>query len=446
MRLPAKPPSVADLILKTFERHPGRMSEVLSRVEGPLVNQEYVHWDKLRYLTPPDGLTLEEWWLGIALKRGERTYLPLENTNKERFSFNLPSFLQQRLHEFDFKAGGSIQVSKTIPNPEERDSYIARSIVEEAFTSSQLEGAASTREIAKELIRKQREPKKPGDRMILNNYRTMQRILELKGMDLTVDLVFEIHRIATEGTLDDPTAAGRLRKDTESRVVADAYDLVLHEPPPASQLRHRMEAMCRFANDLKGKPFIHPVIRAMALHFWLAYDHPFVDGNGRTARALFYWSMLRQGYWLCEFISISSIILKAPAQYGAAFLHTETDSNDLTYFLVYHANILSKAIDEVSRYITQRTAELADLQSRLRGLATLNYRQRELIRHALRHPRTQYTFDSHRSSHGIALPTARTDLRDLMDRGFLQEHRIGRKCVFVAVRDLERRLKQPVRR
>ena len=60
--------------------------------------------------------------------------------------------------------------------------------------------------------------------------------------------------------------------------------------------------------------FIHPMIRSIILHFWLAYDHPFVDGNGRTARALFYWSMLRHGYWLFEFISISQIILKGPDQ------------------------------------------------------------------------------------------------------------------------------------
>jgi len=57
-----------------------------------------------------------------------------------------------------------------------------------------------------------------------------------------------------------------------------------------------MEAMCAFVNGRDTEPFIHPAIRAMILHFWLAYDHPFVDGNGRTARALFYWAMLRPGH------------------------------------------------------------------------------------------------------------------------------------------------------
>src|SRR5205814_10028127 len=59
-------------------------------------------------------------------------------------------------------------------------------------------------------------------------------------------------------------------------------------------------------------PIFHPMVRSMILHFWLAYDHPFVDGNGRTARALFYWSMLRNGYWMFEYITISKIILSGP--------------------------------------------------------------------------------------------------------------------------------------
>ena len=65
--------------------------------------------------------------------------------------------------------------------------------------------------------------------------------------------------------------------------------------------------------------FLHPVIRSILLHFWVAYDHPFVDGNGRNARALFYWSMLRHGFWLAEFFSISHEILKAPRKYYRAF-------------------------------------------------------------------------------------------------------------------------------
>jgi Fic family protein len=144
--------------------------------------------------------------------------------------------------------------------------------------------------------------------MILNNFLTMQRIRELRKQPLTPQLVLDLHRLVTEGTLDDPADAGRLRPAGKEVVVDDLYGTVLHVPPPAEELPQRLEALCLFANGKTPQVFIHPVLRAITLHFWLAYDHPFCDGNGRTARALFYWAMLHQGYWLFEFISISSVI------------------------------------------------------------------------------------------------------------------------------------------
>src|SRR5262249_39502406 len=157
------------------------------------------------------------------------------------------------------------------------------------------------------------------ERMILNNYQTMQSILEIKDKDLTADLVFRIHRLVTDGTLDDPSGAGRFRRPDEKVAVFDETGEVLHDPPAARELEGRMRLMCEFANARAPDYFIHPLVRSIILHFWLAYDHPFLDGNGRTARALFYWSMLRSGYWLFEYVSISKAILRAPVQYGNAF-------------------------------------------------------------------------------------------------------------------------------
>ena len=85
-----------------------------------------------------------------------------------------------------------------------------------------------------------------------------------------------------------------------------------------------------FANSSAESPFVHPVVRAILIHFMIGYDHPFVDGNGRTARALFYWSMLRSGFWMTEYFSISSILRKAPSQYVRSYLHTESDDGDTT--------------------------------------------------------------------------------------------------------------------
>lgn len=277
--------------------------------------------------------------------------------------------------------------------------------------------------------------------MILNNYRTMQHVLQIRDRELTRDLLFEIHRMVTDGTLDSPSAAGRFRRTDERIVVADERDDVLHDPPPAEELDGRVDAMCRFANGHTPGGFLHPLIRSMVLHFWLAYDHPFVDGNGRTARALFYWSMLRQGYWLFEYVTISRIILRAPVKYGRAFLHTETDDNDLTYFLLYHAAVIREAIDDLCRDIERRAERLADALKDLRGLTALNHRQRDLVGHALRRPGQAYTIEGHKNSHGVVYETARSDLLDLAERGLLRKRKVGKAWVFTPAADLEERLR-----
>ena len=273
--------------------------------------------------------------------------------------------------------------------------------------------------------------------MIFNNYLTMKLIVELKTEKMTPELVLHIHENVTRNTLDDPTAAGRFRKSSEDIYVADREDQVIHRPPHADTLQERMESMCAFADGASEEPFIHPVLRSIILHFWLGYDHPFVDGNGRCSRALFYWSMLHHGYWLCEYISISRILLKAPVQYGMSFLYTETDGNDLTYFLRYHLDIIRRSIDELHSFIGKKTEQLKQLESLVQNLDAFNHRQRDLLSHAMRHPGHQYTIRGHKTLHNVVYETARRDLLELQKRGLLQVKKWDRKWIFTAPRDLE---------
>ncbi len=216
----------------------------------------------------------------------------------------------------------------------------------------------------------------------------------------------------------------------------------MHDPPPAAELEARIKSLCDFAN--RAEPFVHPVIRSIILHFMVGYDHPFVDGNGRTARALFYWSMLRHGYWLAEFISISQIVLKAPAQYARAFLHTETDECDLTYFILYHLRVVMGALASLHEYIARKTQEIRQFESELSQSAILNHRQRALIRHAMRHPGTFYTVKGHQLSHNVSYESARSDLLNLAKRELLEAQRTnatrGSKWIFVAKPQLAERL------
>jgi Fic family protein len=326
-----------------------------------------------------------------------------------------------------------------------RSRYLVNSLMEEAIRSSQLEGATTSRRVAKELLRSGREPKDRSERMIFNNFRALQFMRDEMQGPLTPAAVLELHRIVTEGTLDDPQAAGRLQQPDEERVaVFDRDDgRRVHSPPPAEELPERLERLCEFANeDEDSERFVHPVIRAILLHFCLAYDHPFEDGNGRAARILFFWSMREQGYWLVEYLPISKILREAPAQYERAFLETETDEGDTTYFLIHQLQVIERAIEELHDYLARKMGEIKEVEELIQSGDGFNHRQLALLSDALRHPGRSYSFGGHAEIHRITHETARADLGRLADRRLLTRRMIGREYFFEASADLAERLKE----
>ena len=445
MKRPVAPPPLDQLL----EKHKQRLPDVLKRGAQPTVDGDYIHWDKLRRKAPrPAGLSTGEWWTGIRLARfSQSSPLPLRDTQGRPFTHMLPDRVHEALHRIDSGASGRIGVAETVTNPATRDRFIVNSLIREAITSSQLEGASTTRAAAAKMIRAGRRPRNRSERMIANNYQAMRDVREMKDQPLTAEAVLALHRAVTDGTLDDPAAAGRLQLPAEDRVeVCDADGSVLHRPPPAKQLPERLRAMVQFANaedgtqTTQGDRFLHPVIRAIVLHFWLAYDHPFADGNGRTARALFYWAMLRRGYWMFEFLSISRFLKAAPVQYAQAFLHAETDGSDATYFVVQQVDIILRALDALDRYLRVKAAQAARVDRMLRNRTDLNHRQLALLAHAVRHPDWEYTTRSHMTSHAVVYATARADLFRLAELGLLDRQKRGRKLnVFRAPPDLEAR-------
>ncbi len=438
LKAPVKPPDFHQLF---SDIESDKIRQIFDAKASP--NGKYRHWDQLRHLEPPEGLTTEEWWIGIKMARMTMAHpVPLADATGYPFTYCMWDGAQERVHKIDQRASGRIEVSELVTNPSTKDRYVINSLIEEATTSSQLEGASTSRPVAKEMIRSGRNPRDISERMILNNFRAIRYVGEYQREKLTPEFVCELHRVVTDRTLDDPNDAGRLQVPGEERVkVWDEQDEILHVPPPAEQLQERLDALCRFANGEEPEGFLHPVIRAIIIHFWLAYDHPFVDGNGRTARALFYWSMLREGYWLTEFLSISRILTKAPSKYSRAFLLTETDDRDLTYFIIYQLKVIIRAIEELNQHLQRKMSEVKNVESLVKDSTEFNHRQLALIGHALRHSDAFYTVESHRSSHNIATQTARIDLTKLADRGLLIRGTLGKAYYFIAPEDLPDRLR-----
>jgi Fic family protein len=420
--------------IPSAEENAAKFAKLMMLVINMGSQGEYLHWDKLRFKPMPDfvpeGISLEDYWSAIKISRNAtRKFLPFEPKEKSAlpFSFCRPDCLLAALRRIDIKAGGTVSTGQDVIGRHDGERYLTRSVIEEPFSSSVLEGAATTRLRAQAMIENDALPVTRDDKMVLNNYKAMQFIKEHVNSELTPAIIFECHRIITEGTLERPEMAGVFR-DNNDVIVGDDYGEVFHQPPHFDELQNRLQKLCDFANQDESDEgaYIHPISRAIILHFVLAYDHPFVDGNGRTARALFYWSCLRAGYWMMEYVSISSIIKTAPVQYGRAFLYTETDENDVTYFLMHQLNVIKRAISELEKYLDRQKGKYRAIENLLTG-ESFNHRQKYLLTEFIRKRVISITIGKHEKDQNVSYLTARKDLDELERSGWLTKEIIGRQ-------------------
>jgi len=404
-------------------------------------NERYLYWDEVQRRKMPEGLDHESFWKLMKYYRLSRANnIKISDLPGFNFHYNMTDNIAKQLHRFDLNLGGVLESSANVPEGQS-NKYMISSLMEEAIASSQLEGAATTRKVAKEMLRSERKPRNTSERMILNNYLTIQEVKKFSKSKLTPELICKFHKTITEGTLDHPTTEGSFRTNNEVQVVDNITGEVYYTPPNHEIIQKAILDICEFANSQKGNDFIHPIIRAITLHFLIGYLHPFVDGNGRTARALFYWHLLSKGYWLAEYISISKVIIESPSQYSRAYICTEDDQNDLTYFYHYNFKCLMKATKQFRNYTVMKVREktkLYDLQ-RIKGL---NERQIEVIQKVQKEKHKFFSIKEIQNTFDIVYQTARTDLLELEKIGYLIQKKSGRKILFHRSHDFDNVLKK----
>jgi Fic family protein len=395
------------------------------------LNAEYPYWDKAKYLPAPNDISPRELWFALKLLRQlNRNRLVF---GKYRFSFTVTDEMFELLHYFDMHTGEQL-----IPS-ENKNAYLISSIMEEAIASSQMEGASTTRRVAKDMLRKSEKPKNKGQQMILNNYLTINYIKEHSEDNFSLARLKEIHRLMTVDTLDDENDAGELRDNDTIMVVDGVTGGVAHTPPHYAELEGLLAGLEKFFNQ-NGGFFIHPVVKAIIVHFMLSYFHPFADGNGRTARSLFYWYMIKQGYWLVEYMSISRIIYKTKTMYEKSFLYTEYDDNDLTYFILYNLRTMKKAFEELKLYLKRKTEESNGvlLLATVRGITP---RQAQIIKIVQENPNACLLVKEIENRFSVGNQTARTDLYALVKLGYLSEIQMNkRKTAFIRSKEFDAKM------
>src|SRR5882724_4762011 len=232
MKVPQKPPQLPELLTELTKEEPSKFVELVSSELDRQPEGKYVHWDELRHLPLPKGFTHRQWWLAIKMSRRAIHRLPFADSKRIGFTYSVPDNLFKLLHEIDRDASGRIEVAELVTSSQTRDRYLVNSLIEESITSSQLEGAATTHKVAKEMLRQGRKPRNHSKQMSYSSYAAMQFMRSHNHLPSAPKVILRLQSIITHIALEDPSAAGRWRRSDENvRVVDERNHEVLYVPP-----------------------------------------------------------------------------------------------------------------------------------------------------------------------------------------------------------------------
>lgn len=435
MKIPEKPQNWKEVFEKEGEKAFKFIREKKLFQKVIDLNQKYYYWEELKYRV--DSREEQKYlWALMKFLRSEK-YELVQLPSLELKYVNLPR-INKQLHQFDKYLAGNIEIQSRTLGLEKK--YIVSSLMEEAIASSILEGAATTRKAAKIMLKEKRKPKTKDEMMIVNGFETMQMISKRRKDRLSPEFLLEIQRSITKGTLKRESDVGKFR-DNDEIVVGDSQnaELIYHIPPTCDKINQFMNEMCDFAND--DNQFIHPIIKGAILHFMIGYIHPFNDGNGRTARSVFYWYVLSRGYWLFEYMALSRRILRSRRDYGLAYLYTEADEMDITYFLKYILLSIEDTLQDLMEYIKVKQGELQEARILLNKVKEINFRQANILEEIMNNPGKILTIEEVSRTYNIVYQTARTDLLFLTKKEYLTMSKISRKYVFSFTEKNQERLK-----
>lgn len=296
--------------------------------------------------------------------------------------------------------------------------FLKDAAIEEAITSAIYEGANSTRAKAQELIASEKAPKDKDEWMLYNNYLAMKWIKTHQSKTVSKDLILTIHEMVTNQTLegDDKNFQGKFRDD---KVLVGSHEGIEHK-----KIEDALDEAIELS--IRNKRYVHGLTKGILLHYFTAYIHPFFDGNGRTARTLFYFKCMKSNLKFLELLSISAHLKRGRGnKYERAFEAVVENEYDITYFIDYCLDSLIAAIK-----IVEEKVEYLLNMSVLMAHYNLNKNQIILLQRLALNKSVGVTSQQHAVVIDRTREIARKELKELFEKKFLKEVKVSNQIVY----------------
>ena len=301
-----------------------------------------------------------------------------------------------------------------------KDEWIAdmqkEALILESHHSTHIEGTTLSLEQAKDILegRKLKGVNRDDERELLNYKKAMDFISRYLGKDdpITEGVVRELHKITVKGVRGENADPGNYRK-IQNYVANSLTKEIIYTPPAPLEVPHLMREFADWLNKVED---LSPVLIAGIAQFQFVHIHPFIDGNGRTARLLSTLILYKTDYDFKRLFSISEHYDKDRPSYYKAIQSVRNNNMDMTGWLEYFVAGLRSQMEEIQEKGKQLIKQNAAFQ-KIKMLG-LNERQEKAIKYILRNG--TISVNEYQSVASCIRRTAQRDLENLMGKGIVE--------------------------
>jgi Fic family protein len=243
------------------------------------------------------------------------------------------------------------------------------------------------------------------------------------GDPITEGLIREIHKRLVRGVRGNAAAPGEYRR-VQNYVANSVTKEIIYTPPPPQDVS---PLMAQFVSWLNSEQDVHPILVAGIAQFQLVHIHPFLDGNGRTARLLSMLCLYRKGYDFKRLFTLSEYYDRDRTNYYRAIQSVRALDLDLTEWLEYFTLGLKWQLSEV-----QRKGETLIGLDVLAKKHKLSGRQRAAVELAVEKGEFQIQ-DMEAKYPDVHRRTLQRDLRGLIEKGVMTAEGSTNRLVYRAV-------------
>jgi Fic family protein len=301
-----------------------------------------------------------------------------------------------------------------------KDDWLAdmqkKALILESHHSTHIEGTALSLEQAQNILegKKLKGINRDDEKELLNYKKAMDFIAKYIGIDdpIAEGIIRELHKVTVKGVRGEKADPGNYRK-IQNYVVNSLTREIIYTPPGPLEVPHLMREFVDWINRVED---VSPVLTAGIAQFQFVHIHPFIDGNGRTARLLSTLILYKTGYDFKRLFSISEYYDKDRPGYYKAIQTVRNNDMDMTVWLEYFVTGLRSQMEEIQEKGKQIIKQDTALQKIKR--AGLNARQEKAIKYLLR--KGSISVNEYQSAVSCIRRTAQRDLDNLMEKGIIR--------------------------